>query len=296
MIISVWKPHSKYINKKKVFTHYELVNNDTIHNIGTSGYKVIWMCDNKNCKYPNKIHSIQRHHLNKKRSSLCCEDVQICHACQFTGKGNPRYGDNRTWDDIMGTNKSNEIKKKYRENFRKNNPSKLEHIKIKKKQIVINFDNVSKFIDRYGYVLNKIDGDNKQAILNLTCDRNHHFDIKYHSFKRGHRCKLCYYDSIRINPMEIDIFEKYSKSVRYKVRTTFRKYKNQIDPNDLKLNTKEYHIDHIYSIIDGFKNNIDPSIISSFINLRVISKEENLKKGSNSDITLEDLLDRYHSI
>ena len=101
MILSVWKPHTKFINKKKSFTHYEMVDNSFIFNKGTTGYKVIWKCDNKDCKYPDKVHSIQRCHLNKNRSAFCNEEIQICHPCQFTGKGNPRFGDRRGWDDFM---------------------------------------------------------------------------------------------------------------------------------------------------------------------------------------------------
>ena len=50
--------------------------------------------------------------------------------------------------------------------------------------------------------------------------------------------------------------------------------------------------DHIYSISDGFKNNIDPRIISHPANCRLISHKENQRKHSNSSITLEELKER----
>jgi len=61
------------------------------------------------------------------------------------------------------------------------------------------------------------------------------------------------------------------------------------------LDSKNYHIDHIYSISDGFINNIEPKIIASIHNLRVISKNQNLKKGKNSEQSLSDLLDKYNN-
>lgn len=293
MIVSVWKPYSKYFDKKRVFTHYEKVSVDDIFNTGTTGYKVIWKCDKKSCKTPDKLHSISRCHLNKDRSDLCNEEIQICHPCQFTGKGNPRYGDNRTWDDIMGKEKSEQTKKTYRENFIINNPSKRPEVKIKKGQMVINFENVSKYVTRYGYNLNNIDGENKFCKLYLTCNSGHFFEIRYVSFQTGHRCQQCYFDSIKIDESDVKKFEKYMKIVRYKTRTTFRRFKQIIDPNNLK--GTGYHIDHIYSVLDGFKNNVDPNIISSHVNLRVIPEIENLKKGSKSEMTLDLLLEKFYS-
>lgn len=41
-----------------------------------------------------------------------------------------------------------------------------------------------------------------------------------------------------------------------------------------------YQLDHIYSIRQGFKNNIDPHIIANIKNLRFIPWEENLDKSS----------------
>lgn len=295
MIISVWKPKTKFIDKKKVYIRFDLMDNICIHDKGTSGYKVIWKCDNISCKNPEKIHSIQRCHLNKKRSEFCNEDIQICHPCQFIGKGNPRYGDNRRWEDIMGKERSELMKVRYRENFTNDNPSKKEDVKLKKGQIIINYDNVSRYVNEYGFKLNSIIGNTKLAKLSLTCPNKHLLNIDYTSFQRGHRCRFCYYESMMIPIEDIEKFEKYSKVVRYRTISTFRKYKSLIDPNNLKLDSGNYHIDHIYSVSDGFRNNIDPIIISSYINLQIITKSENLKKGQNSGITKEELYTLYEN-
>lgn len=51
-----------------------------------------------------------------------------------------------------------------------------------------------------------------------------------------------------------------------------------------------YHLDHKFSIIEGFKNNVKPEIIGNIKNLEFISWEENLKKRANCSITLEELI------
>lgn len=54
-----------------------------------------------------------------------------------------------------------------------------------------------------------------------------------------------------------------------------------------------YHLDHKYSIAEGFKNNIDPEIIGNIINLEMISWEENLFKNQKCSITKRELLTIY---
>lgn len=47
--------------------------------------------------------------------------------------------------------------------------------------------------------------------------------------------------------------------------------------------------DHIYSIKDGFYNNVDPNIISHPANCQLITHNDNIKKKSKSNITLDEL-------
>jgi hypothetical protein len=51
-----------------------------------------------------------------------------------------------------------------------------------------------------------------------------------------------------------------------------------------------YHLDHKYSIIEGFKNNIPPYLIGSINNLEMITWEENCSKKQNCSIELEELV------
>lgn len=53
----------------------------------------------------------------------------------------------------------------------------------------------------------------------------------------------------------------------------------------------KYNLDHIYSVYDGFINNIDPEIIGNIKNLRYITFEENRLKSHRSDVTIEKLME-----
>lgn len=286
MIIQVWKPI--YKNSKAIY--FTLVDNETIYNSGTTGYRVLWLCDGKNCKYPNVLHSIGRGHLTKKRSLTCNDEIQICKSCQNTGYKNPKFGDNRTWNEIMGLERSMNMKERYKNNFIENNPSKLDDVKKKKGQLIITLDSVSKLMDE-NYTLLSLDGYNKHSVLSIECPNKHIFIMKYHSWRSGSRCQKCYYESLRLTDYEIEQYKDYSTNVRLLTNQTYRKYKHILDPN--KIKSSEYHLDHIYSVHDGFKNNINPLIISSVHNLRLVEASENLLKGSKSDITIEELKNKY---
>lgn len=74
---------------------------------------------------------------------------------------------------------------------------------------------------------------------------------------------------------DFELIEKYGwyKSGRYK---------------DVNINGVSR--DHIYSINEGFKNNIDPKIISHPANCQLLRHSDNSKKHSKSGILLKDLL------
>lgn len=55
----------------------------------------------------------------------------------------------------------------------------------------------------------------------------------------------------------------------------------------------KYNIDHIYSIMDGFRNKVNPKIIGSFVNLQVLPSIDNIRKRDESWITLEELKKEY---
>lgn len=52
-----------------------------------------------------------------------------------------------------------------------------------------------------------------------------------------------------------------------------------------------YHLDHKFSIYDGFRNSVPPENIANIKNLQFIHWQENIKKGNTSCITLQEVLD-----
>lgn len=54
-----------------------------------------------------------------------------------------------------------------------------------------------------------------------------------------------------------------------------------------------YHLDHKYSIFQGFRDNISPKIIGSINNLEFIPSRENVSKREKCSISLEELMDSY---
>lgn len=134
MILSVWRPVSKSINKKQVIIYYTLVDIDDIYNTGSSNLRVIYTCDSETCEKKNEIRSISRHHLSEKRSKTLNEKIQICKSCQMMGEKNPKWKDNRKWEEIYDKEKCNELKMLMSKRMTENNPSKNQSTKEKKIQ------------------------------------------------------------------------------------------------------------------------------------------------------------------
>jgi hypothetical protein len=82
-------------------------------------------------------------------------------------------------------------------------------------------------------------------------------------------------------------FLLYCENVRKLSEKNFRRY--YVDNKELRGN--EYHLDHKLSILEGFTKGIPEEIIADIANLEIIKKGDNLRKGSKSSITFDELLD-----
>lgn len=74
--------------------------------------------------------------------------------------------------------------------------------------------------------------------------------------------------------------------------TQYRLYKEQLDPQGKR--GKHYHLDHIYSVVEGWNNEVPVNIISDVTNLRMISDRENYRKHMKSDKSLEALYEDFN--
>jgi len=81
---------------------------------------------------------------------------------------------------------------------------------------------------------------------------------------------------------------EYKNYVREVYKVT-RKQPIETLLNHTKRGSFSYHLDHKYSINEGFKNKIDPNIIGSIHNLEFIKWDENITKRTNCSITITEL-------
>lgn len=93
-------------------------------------------------------------------------------------------------------------------------------------------------------------------------------------------------------------YQIYRKKVKRLTETTYKMYKNIINPNNLERVTNGkvgFQLDHKYSIIEGFLNNVEPEIISHHCNLQMIEWSSNRTKSKRCDIDLEQLKNEIKS-
>ena len=137
-------------------------------------------------------------------------------------------------------------------------------------------------------------------MLKLQCSKGHIFNMKWIAFRSGKRCQECFYDSLRTKCDIDDLQEyiKYKKVVMSLTNKTYRKYKHLINPLNYKRgrNHNDYQLDHKFSILEGYKQNIDPKIISSYVNLEIIPTYANTSKQESCSISKEELLEAYKNI
>lgn len=98
-------------------------------------------------------------------------------------------------------------------------------------------------------------------------------------------------NNTQINDDVINNFIEYKKVVVNRTITIYRNNIELINPNSLKRGKKDYHIDHRFSIKQGFLNNIPIEVITHPINLEMIHYMDNLEKQDNCSVSLNDLLD-----
>lgn len=96
--------------------------------------------------------------------------------------------------------------------------------------------------------------------------------------------------SIRVDPNTLPEYEKYNRKVQVETSMSIKKNGNKIINLNLRGLEHGYDLDHKYSIIEGFKNNITPEIIGHWKNLEVLKSENNRSKWRECSITLVKLL------
>lgn len=177
--------------------------------------------------------------------------------------------------------------------------SRISEYEIKKTQVPFNV--IKKSLDEENYFIlteEKLynNSNNKSQLkIESICPNNHKYFFTWNNWSKNRRCGECKKKRIKENSIKYKFgFELYHFLVWSETKKNYNKFESQINPNFLKRG-REYHLDHIYSIYDGFANNIPPYIISHKENLRIIDGSKNISKGKKSNILIEELCDKIFS-
>ncbi len=108
-------------------------------------------------------------------------------------------------------------------------------------------------------------------------------------FYCSEECKneCCLY-RFRKDPIELSEYELYKNLVIKQTEYNIKKYPERI--KNIQKRSREFPIDHKYSIYEGFKNNIDFKIISHWCNLEIIERTINSKKQEKCSVKINELM------
>ena len=219
---------------------------------------------------------------------------------------------------------SNEYANKMREKLKGNNPFSGHGGKLspfKKGSVNYSKSVVEKAISKSMKNLNNPFANTKiETYLNLGFDENEAKEIisKRQSTFSKEKCIEKYGDEIG-NLIFLERQEKWQKSL-YENNTyehLYRWVKEKVYDSDLEKyyddvwketnknskfvkdkdkRSKEFHLDHKFSIIEGYKQKVDHKIIGSVYNLEILPEKENCSKKSKCSISLSQLKEDYHAI
>jgi hypothetical protein len=91
-----------------------------------------------------------------------------------------------------------------------------------------------------------------------------------------------------LDPADKPAYIRYRDNVRKLSERTIKRYKTQI--KDIEKRGRKFHLDHKYSIFEGFTNNIDVDILAHICNLEILPSTINETKNIKSSITLIELI------
>jgi hypothetical protein len=85
--------------------------------------------------------------------------------------------------------------------------------------------------------------------------------------------------------------KQYTAAARHLTNRVYQEMIDLIDPE--RRRSMDWVVDHIFSIYDGYTNEVPLDVICHWTNLQIIQKSQNSSKGPRSSITLEELYERY---
>ena len=151
----------------------------------------------------------------------------------------------------------------------------------------LTYNYIKEYVKSINYKLEDVEYISCKTKLKLRCPKGHKFDMSWSSIQQGHRCPICYrynnngsippnWENYTIEELnKLDIYRKCVLSLSNK---NYRKYKKIINPNNLERSINKYHLDHIFSIIEGFRRDIPVKYIANPYNLQMLYSKKNIIK------------------
>ena len=150
----------------------------------------------------------------------------------------------------------------------------------------------------YTVISTKIDFDSQlypsQVKVNVICSNGHNHFVTWNNFvNKKRRCRFCYeenkYNKSLHNKSN---FKLYKYIVKRYTEINYKKHKQVINSDNYCRN-RERHLDHKFSIMEGFKQNILPFIIGNQVNLEILDGKTNIQKYDKCSITKKELFNEY---
>lgn len=242
--------------------HYN--KNNGINNSG--GYNGHY----KNVDFLNKLKKSNREYYNKKLGEII-EKIVKCSKC------------GKSFSIIERSSKNKE--KYFCSKKCANSHDRTSESKNKTSLSLIKYYNTQK--KRCVYCNNEITS-RRAKYCSSECRKSHKLDIKLNKTVSDTEKEKILIRKYRTECSFKFNLSDYPNEFNFELIKKFGWYKAKNNGNNLCGVSR----DHMYSVMDGYRNNINPNIISHPANCRLITHSENISKGDKSIITIENLLER----
>ncbi len=109
------------------------------------------------------------------------------------------------------------------------------------------------------------------------------------TLKRNKDCPKCAHEKRNPEILVWNDWKQYIQEVRKHTDWAWKNKNGFFRHYGEKRGRTDYHIDHEFSMLEGFRNNVPPEIIGHWTNLHMIPYIDNIRKRDQSTKTLETL-------
>jgi len=148
------------------------------------------------------------------------------------------------------------------------------------------------------YILTNAVYKTSKTKVQIGCKIHGDFFIAPSDFWNGVGCRHCGFDQAKTvkitkgiinDPDNVDEFIRYKRKVRAISDKSYKEFSHIINPNNIPR-SKIWHLDHKFSIYEGFQNNISPEVIGHWSNLTMLDNSTNQRKGTQCSLTIDQLV------